>query len=135
MRLVAIALATAVVGLFFAGCGGNSEREARLAQMSPKERFVQDVLDRRCVRCHRTPQDEGRVVITEPAHLLARINVSHVFDDIALYNVIMGGPSIPAHERDEYKPTQQEVNAIREWILERNPDWAQQNTSQPAATN
>ena len=128
MRLVVIALAAAVVGLIYVGCGGgeDAQNEARLAQMSAKERYVQDVLTRRCVRCHRTPEDEGKVVLTEPSHLLARINVSHVFDDIALYNAIMGGPNVPAHDRAEFRPTQTEINAIREWILERNPDWMNQ---------
>ena len=106
------------IGVVVAGCVGNADREARIAAMSPRERFVNDVIERRCIKCHIPPNPTGKAIITEPAHLVKFIDSEQIFDDIALYNSIMGGPDIPEHDRIEFKPTQSEMDSIRTWVLD-----------------
>jgi len=113
---VLLSLAALMGAVIIVGCG-DAEREARLAQMSPQERFVQDVLDRRCVKCHTPPNPTGKAVLTEPKHLIPMITGDVLLDDLALYNNIMGGPNIPEHNREEYKPTPAEIDSIRSWAL------------------
>ena len=85
--------------------------------MAPKERYVNDVIERRCLKCHVPPNPSGKAIITEPAHLIRFINSDQIFDDVALYNSIMGGPDIPEHNREEFQPTQNEMDSIRTWVL------------------
>ncbi len=117
MRACVLCVLVALAGALLAVSCGDSEREARLAQMSPKERFVQDVLDRRCVKCHTPPNPTGTVKLTEPADLIQYITGDVLLDDLALYNNIMGGTGIPEHDREEYKPTPAELDSIRQWAL------------------
>ena len=115
----AVLMALLVTGTMLAGLTGcgDSERKARIAAMSERERFVNDIIEKRCIRCHTPPNPTGKAIITEPAHLLRFIDSDQIFDDIALYNAIMGGPDIPEHDRKEYQPTQAEMDSIRNWVL------------------
>lgn len=116
MRGRAFVMLFVAAGFLLAGCG-DSEREARIAAMSAKERFVNAVIENKCIRCHTPPNPTGKAIITEPAHLVKFINSDQIFDDIALYNSIMGGPDIPEHNRQEFQPTQSEMDSIRTWVL------------------
>ncbi len=116
MRVRAWAMLIVALGVIIGGCG-SSERAARVAAMAPKERFVNDVIERRCIKCHVPPNPSGKAIITEPAHLIRFINSDQIFDDVALYNSIMGGPDIPEHNREEFQPTQLEMDSIRTWVL------------------
>lgn len=117
MRIgAALVFAVAALSLTSVGCG-DAEREARLAAMSPRGRAIQQVLDLRCIRCHTPPNHEGELILTEPIHLLSLIDNTRIFDDIAVYNMLMGDSTITEHEREEFRLTQKEVDNVREWVL------------------
>ena len=117
MRVCSIAVLVIWMGFLLAGCSQDAERQARLEKMSSKERFVLGVLEQRCVRCHTPPDPEGKVVLTEPKHLLPLVDSTQVYDDFALYNRIMGDSTIKAHDRAEFMPTSAEIDSLRQWLL------------------
>ena len=114
VRVLTLLVLTAA---FIAGGCGDSDRDARIAAMSPREQFVNSVIERRCIKCHVPPNPSGKAILTEPAHLVKFINSDQIFDDMALYNSIMGGPDIAEHNRQEFQPTQAEMDTIRTWVL------------------
>jgi|SaaInl4_150m_RNA_FD_contig_41_391154_length_1008_multi_1_in_0_out_0_2 hypothetical protein len=116
MRARALTLLIFAAAFLTGGCGG-SDRDARVAAMGSREAFVNDVIERRCIKCHVPPNPSGKAILTEPAHLVKFINSDQIFDDMALYNSIMGGTNIPEHNRQEFQPTQAEMDTIRTWVL------------------
>ena len=104
------------------GCG-NESAEVATATMTSQETFVLGVLAKRCVRCHKSDADEGKLKLTEPSDLIPLINSTQIFDDILLYNrLILGKPDITAHNRTEILPTQAEMDSIRQYVIAHHPE-------------
>jgi len=111
LSAIMIAATSAMLG----GCGGP---EATSAKISPREKFVQQVITKRCARCHKSAEDEGKIKLTEPSDIIPLINSTQIFDDITLYNrLVMGSPGIKAHQRKEIFPTQAEMDSIRQFVI------------------
>ena len=91
MRRITISVLLAATGLLLAACGqteAEKQRQARLVRMTPQERRIQEVLDRRCVKCHMPPDAKKNLDLTDPLNLLPLINSDLIFDDIAVYSVL-----------------------------------------------
>lgn len=113
-------IVTLVAGLCcaLAACGNNkAEREAKLAAMTEQERAIQLVLDKKCVKCHTAPDAKGNLDLTEPKNLLPLISSNQLFDDFALYTMLMGDSTIAEHAPKEFQLEQGEVDMIRRWVL------------------
>ncbi|HOF60488.1 MAG TPA: hypothetical protein PK251_05475 [Candidatus Latescibacteria bacterium] len=123
MRTGAIVAIIAGMGCALIACGNNNaEREAKLAAMSAQEREIQKVLDQKCVKCHTAPDAKGNLDLTEPKNLLPLISSTQLFDDIALYNMLMGDSTIAEHAPKEFQLQQSEVDMIRRWVLSEHSD-------------
>jgi len=137
MRRITISVLLAATGLLLAACGqteAEKQRQARLARMTPQERRIQEVLDRRCVKCHMPPDAKKNLDLTDPLNLLPLINSDLIFDDIAVYNMLMGDSSIVEHQREEYQLKQNEIDMIRRWILTEHPEHGPQGVRAPATS-
>jgi len=119
MRARVLGVLVAGTVMLFVGCGKktDAEREARLAAMTPQERQIQAVLDERCVKCHMPPNPGGKVELTEPRHLLPLINSARLYDDIAVYRMLMGDSTVAEHAPAKYQLQQSEIDLIRQWVL------------------
>jgi hypothetical protein len=135
-RVIPFLLIAAFAALI--GACGQSEAEkahqARLAAMSPLERRIQEVLDHRCVKCHMPPDAKKNLDLTEPRNLLPLINSELLFDDIAVYNMLMGDSSIAEHKAPEYQLKQDEIDLVRRWVLAEHPERAPQGAIPPPAS-
>lgn len=125
MRKIALVILLVAAGGLLAACGqseAEKEREARLAALTPQERRVQSILDQRCVKCHTPPDAKKNLDLTDPHYLLPLINSELIFDDIAVYNMLMGDSSIVEHQPGEFQLKQDEIDLIRRWILTEHPE-------------
>jgi hypothetical protein len=111
------------VSCLLAACGNNNaEREAKLAAMTAQERAIQTVLDQKCLKCHTLPDAKGNLDLSEPKNLLPRIASAQLFDDISLYNMLMGDSTIVEHAPKEFQLQQSEIDMIRRWVLSEHSD-------------
>jgi len=111
------------MGLFLSACGGSdAERKAQLAAMTPQERRIQEVLDLRCVKCHTPPDAKKNLDLTNPKYLLPLINSEFLFDDVAVYNMLMGDSAIVEHQKPEFQLKFDEIKLVRDWVLSEHPE-------------
>ncbi len=138
MRVLLLVLAIAVTGSLFAGCGRaetEEERAARYAAMTPMERTVQEVLDMRCLKCHMPPDPEGKILLNHPKYLIPLLNSDKLFDDLAMYKMLLGDTTISDHRRGESRITFEEVAMIRDWVLTEHSEIMMPDTTAPDTTS
>ena len=137
MVRIVLSVLLAATGISVAACGqseAEKERQARLASLSPQARGVQDVLDKRCVKCHTPPDAKKNLDLTEPHYLLPLINSEFIFDDTRLYNMLMGPDTIKEHAPPEFQLKQDEIDMIRRWVLTEHPEYGAPRTSAPSTS-
>ena len=119
MRASVLAVVAIGTGILWAGCGGETEAEraARYAAMTPMEQQVQTVLDKRCIKCHMPPDPEAKLNLMHPEYLLPLLSSERLFDDIAVYVMLLGDTTLAEHRRDEARITFDEIALIRDWVL------------------
>lgn len=138
MLRIVFSVLLAVTGVIVVACGqseADKERQARLASLSPQARGVQDVLDVRCVKCHTPPDAKKNLDLTEPQYLLPLINSEFIFDDMAVYRMLMGPDTIKEHEPEEFRLKQDEIDMIRRWILTEHPEYGPRQAPAPSTSS
>ncbi len=119
-RAFLLFLAGIVTVALLSGCGES--REEQLAKMSPRDRAIQVVLDQRCIKCHTPPNADAGLDLTKPANLLQLIETQKLFDDQAMYRMLMGDSTIAEHDRPDFQLVVAEIDQIREWVLDEHRD-------------
>lgn len=138
MRKIVPLVFVLVVGSLVLACGesqAEKERLARLAQMSPQERKIQEVLEVRCVKCHTPPDAKKNLDLTDPHNLLPLLNSELLFDDLAVYRMLMGPDTIAEHAKSEFQLKQDEIDMVRRWVLSEHPEHAPSAHKSPSTSS